>query len=75
MAGRGARDNILMECPGRKHFDVEPGAKGVGRAFCRDRRCRPPGVGTVIHYFDLATGALIETRMFAKRDEAPRTAH
>lgn len=61
----GARDNVRIACPNRKHFDVLPGARGTARVWCREKRCKLADE-IVIHYFDLATGDLIETRRYDK---------
>lgn len=71
MAGN-ARDNTLIACPGRRHFDVEPGTIGTARVFCRDRRCTLGADVVAIHYFNLATGQIIETRVIARQGHLPR---
>lgn len=69
----GARDNVRIACPNRKHFDVLPGASGTARVWCREKKCRI-GDEIVIHYFDLATGELKDTRRYAKTPGAGQPA-
>ena len=68
-------DYRTIACAGTKYGDVADDATGILRVKCRDRRCRRPGVDeVVIHYFDLATGDLLETRRFARvREPQPQT--
>lgn len=57
---------IALCCTSRKHADVEAGLRGTARVQCRERHCRREPNEIVVHYFDLATGELIETRRYAR---------
>lgn len=64
-------DHVEIRCLWRKHFEVLPGASGVAEVLCRDCRRKRADGAIVIHLFDLATGRLIETRLY--RDAADLT--
>lgn len=68
MATEHARDLVTIACQSRTHFKVEPGSIGVARVLCRDRHCKQYGDETVIHYFDLATGAIVRTHRYRKAE-------
>jgi hypothetical protein len=68
---QGGADHVEIRCLWRKHFEVEPGATGTARVLCRDCRRKRADNALVIHHFDLATGRLLETRVY--RDAAELT--
>ena len=51
-----------LVCPGGStHGEVSPGATGILRKRCRDRRCQTGDGSAVYHDFDLAKAAFKET--------------
>ena len=71
-AAAGGHRTITLRCPRRRHGEVEPGATGHVRVYCR--HCRQ-GPGEVVwHRFDLATGdceawRLAHPRRYADNDD------
>lgn len=62
----GARDTITIACQHSTFFQVEAGARGVARVYCRNKRCKLHQAEITVHHFDLSSGTLVETRRYAR---------
>jgi len=52
---------VGLQCPSRLHGYVE---EGIMQVKCHSKRCGAGKGVVVLHYFNLASGALINTRKF-----------